>query len=1107
MKMPLRIRLPLLVAVGLGLHGIAAHAQLVINDTLTGASSSYDWGLPGTTTTNAACLAAGDGTGSIPKCVGKAAYSGKTLVGGTSGRLPDLPGFGALRLSNGDWQAGTNGNNQTGSIVSNFTFPTNEGIQVTWTSVSYGGNNYNGTGADGIVFFLSDGTKAATIGAFGGSLGYSCANGKDPSDGVIGGYLGIGIDEFGNFSNSGDNTDTGPGFHAGRISVRGAGSTAWTALHANYPTLYTGSSPNLTAVQKTCSTGHLWNYSGSNKTDSSNHTISTGNQMSNTLLNYPLLYWQDVPATTPLANQQAVDQPTRGAATPIIFALKITSAGLLDFSYSINGGATTTVVSGFNITSSNGALPASFRFGFSSGTGGGSNVHEITCFKATPANVSNSTAGSNVQQSGKVIAGNQVFLAYYHPTNWWGSMTANALTYVAATDTLAAATTATWDANCVLTGGTCQATGANTVTAQDPTTGRSVLTWNNATTGPTGIPFKWTNLTSTQKASFNVGDNLGSARLDYLRGVRTNEVANGGTFRDRTSVLGDIVDSSPVFVGPPSFDYANTWVDKLHATPTPPEAATYAAFASTNATRTNVVYIGSNDGMLHAFRAGTPTAANSGTFVSGSNDGHELLAYVPGQVVNVIHNANDAYDYSGIRYSHNFFVDAQPGTGDLYYASAWHSWVVSGLGVGGHVGGPVNTNTASIAAPVSAIFALDVTDPTTFAETTTAASATVLGEWTSATISCPATANCGTNFGQTMGTPIIRRLHDGTWGVIWGNGLNSASGRAGIFIMHVDTTSGGKTFQYIDAGNGAGNGIVQVAAADLDDDHITDFVYAGDALGNMWRFNLTDASSSVWSSAVTRIFTAASNQPITTSPLISAVPAANGTGNPKILVSFGTGQKQPVTQVASESYASGTQSLYGIWDADMSGWNTLSANFKYDVLATPGQPVALNVLQAQTVTGTTTGSDGISYRSVSSTTVCWSGSTACGSGSNTALGWKMDLPGTGEQVIYDPVQVQDSFVVNTVIPQTVQALTCGTTIASGYTMAVDIANGGGDNSPFADGTNLYAGAGVSGTGTVALLIQGDKYHLGTETADGSYKVLKFNFTGGKVSRVTWTKVR
>ena len=686
-------------------------------------------------------------------------------------------------------------------------------------------------------------------------------------------------------------------------------------------------------------------------------------------------------------------------------------------------------------------------------------------------------------------------------------MTSNALTYDAATDTLAAATTATWDGNCVLTGGTCQATG-NTTVAVQASASRTMLTWNNSTTSPAAVPFQWASLTSTQQASLNLintGDPAtprGQDRLDYLRGVRTKEVANGGPFRDRNSVLGDIIDSSPVFVGPPTFDYANTWVDKLY-TGTQPEGATYAAFASTNATRTNVVYIGANDGMLHGFRAGTPTAAGAATMVAGTNDGHELLAYIPGQVLNVIRNANDAYDYSGIRYGHNFFVDAQPGTGDLYYSNNWHTWLVSGLGVGGHVNGPVNTNTATIAAPVSALFAIDITDPTAFAETS-AGAAKVLGEWTSSTIVCDTNPTCGTNFGQTMGTPIIRRLHDGTWGVIWGNGLNSATGRAGIFIMHV-ASDGTRSFQYLDALSGAGNGIVQVAAADLDDDHITDFVYAGDVAGNVWRFDLTAQLSATWNGAITKIFTAATGQPITTSPLVSAIPAANTSGNPKLLVSFGTGQKQPITQVASESYASGTQSLYGVWDANMSAWNTGSANYKYDVLALPGQPVAPSSLQAQTVTATTLGTDGVTYRTVSSNTVCWSGSNACGT--NTALGWKLDLPTAGEQAIYDPVQVQDSFVINTVIPQTVQALTCGSTIATGYTMAIDITNGGGDNAPFPDGTNSYSGAALGGTGAVAVLIQNDKYHLGTETADGSYKVLKFNFKGGNVSRVTWTKVR
>ncbi|MGS0741687.1 hypothetical protein ACVBEF_07610, partial [Glaciimonas sp. GG7] len=118
---------------------LPGYAQLVVSDTLTGASSSYGW-----TTTNGACLTAGTGvTSSIPACNGLAYYSGKTQVGGVSGRLPDPVGQGALRLTNGDTTAnGSNGNSQTGSVISTTPFPTNQGVQVTFSTVTYGGNAY-----------------------------------------------------------------------------------------------------------------------------------------------------------------------------------------------------------------------------------------------------------------------------------------------------------------------------------------------------------------------------------------------------------------------------------------------------------------------------------------------------------------------------------------------------------------------------------------------------------------------------------------------------------------------------------------------------------------------------------------------------------------------------------------------------------------------------------------------------------------------------------------------------------------------------------------------------------------------------------------------------
>ncbi len=1140
----LRIRLPLALSAILGFHGLAAATEQAIQDTLTGASTKFDW-----VSLNGACLTAGDGTGTIPACVGLAYYNGKTLVGGTSGRLPDVAGSGALRLTNGDTTTGTNGNNQTGAVVSNFTFGTQDGIQVTWTSVSYGGNNYNGTGADGISFFLSDGGTSAspnppTVGALGGSLGYSCSNANGTYDGVVGGYIGIGIDEFGNFGNQGDNTDTGQGFHPGRINVRGAGSTAYGALSASatfgkyYPAGASAGTKS-DAIHNTCKSGYAYNYSGVNQTDSANKVIGNGNQTHDKLpYNYPLLFSVDVPAGISLANQQAINMPTRGAAIPIVFALKITSNGLLDFSYSANGGATQTVVTGLKITANNGPLPASFRFGFSSGTGGGNNVHEITCFKAEPANLANTSAGANVQQGQVVLGASQVFLAFYHPVNWWGSMTANALLYDAATDSLTASSVATWDGGCVLTGGDCQtmtaasATSPVQVTVQGPSS-RSILSWYNNT----GVAFDYTALGKPAA----MGDNTsGPVEVAYLRGDRSNEQTNGtatpGTMRNRTSVLADIIDSSPVWVGAPAYNYADPWQDKLNTSTTLVEGSTsYAKFKTDNASRMNMVYVGANDGLLHGFRTGTVTTttdSSTGKVTTSltNNDGKELIAYVPAQVVAAIHPTGTGqvgYDYSNVLYQHNFEVDGTPGTGDLYYNNAWHTWLVTGLGVGGHPNGPVSSNGTDangnqlIPNPVGALFALDVTDPSTFSESN--ASSLVVGEWNSSTLpKCIDNSTCGTNMGQVVGTPLIRRLHDGTWGVIWGNGLNSASARAGIFIMHVDK-SNNRTFQYLDAGPGPANGIVQVAAADLDGDHITDFVYAGDVLGRVWRFDLTATNPSTWSTSVTQIFQTATGQPITTAPLVTQVPVdKSASGLPKVLVSFGTGQKLPITSTGPETYASGTQSIYGIWDSNFTAWNATTTDSKFDLEATPNQPVPMNKLLTQTMANVT-GKDGVAYRTLTGTTLCWQGTSICGSG-NTQLGWKVDLNLTaGEQIIYNPAQVEDSFVVNTVIPATVAPLNCINKPPTGFTMAPSLFDGGGDNAPFSDGkpnddgtTNSYSGLGANGSGTVTELnvggdgtsaSSGDNTHLGFETTDGGWKGPKFNRRGGKVSKVTWTKVR
>jgi len=193
------------------LEAIPAARAVVIQDDLTQSSAQLSW-----TALNGACLTAGNNTGTVPACSGLAYYIGdpNALSGGDTGTLPDAAGKGALRFT--DWYR------QNGAVVSNFTFPSNQGVNVVFTTVTYQGDSGGAgqDGADGIGFFLMDGAKAPNVGAWGGSLAYSCSNSNPPYDGLVGAYLGLGMDEYGNFLNEGDNTSSGFGYMPGRIGLR-----------------------------------------------------------------------------------------------------------------------------------------------------------------------------------------------------------------------------------------------------------------------------------------------------------------------------------------------------------------------------------------------------------------------------------------------------------------------------------------------------------------------------------------------------------------------------------------------------------------------------------------------------------------------------------------------------------------------------------------------------------------------------------------------------------------------------------------------------------------------------------------------------------------------
>lgn len=1061
-------------------------SSLTVTENFSGTNTTNNWLLPmtgGGTKPNVACLTAGNNTnlgsasvaGSPPKCTS----------------ISDIVGKGALRLT----PALTY---QAGGVVSNFTFPTNEGVEVSFTTYTYGGS-----GADGITFFLTDGAQAASFGAQGGSLGYSCANTNNKGDGIIGGYLGLGIDEFGNFLNQGDNTDTGNGFRAGRIGLRGAGSINWVALSAAYPSFYPASVTNATTradgVAATCRTGILHRYTAGS-------WISTGQRV----LNYPMLTggFTNLSSSTPIGSSATV----RANARPINYKLRITQAGLLSLWWSYNGGVYQPILVDRDIISTNGTLPASFRFGFTGATGGSTNNHEITCFKAAPASRSENSSSISLP-NGKYQTGAQIYTTLYSSNNWWSQLTSNNLVYQS-TGLIAVNPTANWDASCVLTGGVCDSSGGNTVTAQT-SANRNIITFN----GTAGVPLRWTSgISSAQQGYLNAGDNKGAQRLEYLRGDRSNELtsAGSGLFRVRKSVLGDIINSGTAWVGPPAA-YAGTgaWVDKLNPSATMAEndssGQTYTTFRSSYNNRLNMVYVGSNDGLLHGFRSGAYDGAGAQYAPTAAlpNDGREMLAYMPASVVKKIHNSTNAgLDYSSPNYGHNFFNDATPGTGDLYYGGKWHTWLVGGQGSGG-----------------SGIYALDITDPTGAVDSTKAftegnAGNLVVGEW-----GYNGSDPVWQYLGNTYGSPKIRRFHNGQWGAVFGNGwcqandaangncTPPASGKAGIYIMLVNKTTGKPTFRFINTNSGSTatpNGIGYVTPADLDGDNIVDYVYAGDLQGNIWRFDLTSDDPDQWNTgaAVSKIYTAATNQPITTQIMVSAARQANNTGNPRVVINFGTGQHAPGYLNNADSYTGTQQSLYGIWDWDMSNWNAKGST-QYAALSSGPSSLTKSVLTAQSVNTTT--------NALSNNSVCWAGQAAC-AGTSARYGWYMNLASVVqgsttnyEQTIYNPTIAVDAMLINSYIPGSEQTVTCDVAEPSGFTYALNPATGSGMPGFFSNNHSDTSGyrLPLSGTGSPSIVSVDGKPVMLTKNSKGEYTVTPiYPKPADKYSkRVNWIQLR
>lgn len=689
---------------------------------------------------------------------------------------------------------------------------------------------------------------------------------------------------------------------------------------------------------------------------------------------------------------------------------------------------------------------------------------------------SSTSAAVSAQPAGEYKTTTQAFAASYHPNGWWGELMAYPIVRTS-NGGLAQGQYANWNASCVLTGGTCPSMQNDpSISAQSS---RVLLTWSNNT-----------------GAAFNASNTgLNSNLADYLSGSRTQEQPSGA-FRKRTGVLGDIVDSSPLWVGPPSYSYGTSIKDLL--TGTTGSETSYPSFQSSQAQREQIIYAGANDGFVHGFRAGSNDA--NGDFNTATNDGQEVLAYFPSVL------ASSIGDYASPNYAHRYYVDATPGTGDLYYSGAWHTWLVGGLGAGGR-----------------GFYALDVTDPSKFS--TSNAANIVKAEVNASNIDAlcgVSDGSCSNDLGDTFGTPIIRRMHDGKWAVIAGNGYNSPSGNASIFIALIDPSTGQWSIKDIPVAgpvNGHANGIAYVTAADLDGDKIADYLYAADLYGQVWRIDVTSPSSANWVTP-NLVYSAADSsnnpQPITTQVVVSSVPQSSG--DSKIIVMFGTGSS--LTQAGLGSTQ--TQTVYGIWDGDMAAWNGKSS-VKYAAWTTAPTAAGRSSLQQQTVINLGT-QGGLSYRSLTNNPVCWAGaSSLTGCSQYNKYGWYVDLPASGERVAYNPVLINGALQLNTAIPSAGVGLTCNVTPASGFSMAFNPATGGvfDENNQqlpfFADQNNNLTlinnypimGIGFGATGSIGIIRDNGKAFAVINKQSGGVQFNQQRSLGGNGpgGRVTWIQLR
>lgn len=376
------------------------------------------------------------------------------------------------------------------------------------------------------------------------------------------------------------------------------------------------------------------------------------------------------------------------------------------------------------------------------------------------------------------------------------------------------------------------------VAAQNWNSGRKIFT---SSASGTGVPFRWSGTATPTAAQLaQLGDAANGPKvLDYLRGDASNEKTSAnpaGVFRERYSKIGAVIRSRPRY-----FD---------HGSDTAGDAR-------------ERVYVGANDGMLHAFDAAT---------------GSEVFAYIPSMLFSKLKDLSIPSPTT-----FKYYVDGSFDIGTLKKAGGTKVDVLVGaLGAGG-----------------KGVYGLEI-DPAPSSETAAAAMAKF--EITDATSGFA-------NLGNVHGVVKLVKLNSGSYAALVPNGVNSTTGVSSLFVINPFT---GAKIAEISAGGGPDNGLSGVTAVDRDGNGTADVVYAGDLKGTLWKFDL---SATTLPTAGTALFTPATGtaRPITATPSVIRHPAGG------VMVNFATGQVFDSADLSTTA----NEYIYGIRDSATATGSTL----------------------------------------------------------------------------------------------------------------------------------------------------------------------------------------